>query len=554
MREPSNHPFLNLRLWLPLVLSATLGLGMLIGLRLKLPPPQVRWQPSTSFSDQVLPQGKIDELLRYIDSKYVDKIDQEKLVDEAIKGIVGQLDPHSSYIPASALAEVNAELEGQFTGIGVEFLFIRDTVVIAQLMPEGPALQSGLRPGDRIVQVGDSVLTGKKRTSAQVVALMRGVPNSRVVLRIKRPGEKKLRTFNLNRKAIPINSIEAAYPLNGKIGYLKISRFTSSTPKEFIEKVQTLQDQHQVEDLVIDLRQNPGGYMQVAADILSQLFPQKGTLLFYTQGRHSARTEYKTSGRAYFNLNRVVVLIDEGSASASEILAGAIQDLDRGTIIGRRSFGKGLVQEQYQLSDGSALRLTMARYYTPSGRSIQKPYRNTRNHYDDEATNRLHNGELLSAQNIRLTDQTPYFTSQGRTVFAHGGIIPDIFVPLDSHYLDPLFRDIQQQIPAFVLEKASGSLTAKEQQPQAFRQLYTVPAQLLEAFFHYLQQAGLSATPKHWEKLQPLISQAIKVELARQQFGEAWAVRVSNDGDPMIKKAQLALPTAGKPVTQNRQR
>jgi len=551
MSSFSNNLTTKVQIWLPLLLAVTLALGILIGARLQTAPPHLKVVSNQSPSDYTLRQGKIEELLRYIDAKYVDTIDRDKLIDEAINSIIGQLDPHSTYIPASSLRDVNEQLEGRFKGIGVEFLLIRDTVVIVAPIAGGPAAQMGLLSGDKIISVGDSTVAGKKITNDRIINLMRGEIGSKVKIGVLRGREKKIRQFNVSRQEIPVNSIDAAYPLNERIGYIKISKFSSSTSKDFIAALQTLSEKNHIRDLVIDLRQNPGGYMQMAADILSQLFPEKGKLLFYTEGRASIKSKYTTTGRAYFPLDQITVLIDEGTASASEILAGALQDQDRGIVIGRRSFGKGLVQEQYDLSDGSALRLTMARYYTPSGRSIQKSYRDPEA-YEADLESRYKSGEFISAAKIKIQDSTHYFTSRGRVVFGGSGIIPDIFVPFDSVLYSSYYQELRRQIPSFALQYALTHQDAlKKYTLQTFKNNFTPDNTLLENFKTNSENKAAAKNDQEWLKVKMAISQYFKATLASDLFGSSAFYMVMNDHDPAVQAALKALKKGARnPLTE----
>lgn len=542
MNSFSKNVTTKVQIWLPLLLAASLAIGVLIGARLQTTSPQIKIVSNQSN----LRQGKIEELLRYIEAKYVDTIDRDKLIDEAINSIVSHLDPHSTYIPASSLRDVNEQLEGRFKGIGVEFLLIRDTVIIVSPIAGGPAAKIGLLAGDKIISVGDSIVAGKKITNDRIVNLMRGEIGSKVKIGILRGKEKKIRQFYVSRQEIPVNSIDAAYPLSDRVGYIKISKFSASTSKDFIAALQTLSEKNHIRDLVIDLRQNPGGYMQMAADILSQLFREKGKLLFYTEGRASIKSKYTTTGRAYFPLDQISVLIDEGTASASEILAGALQDQDRGIVIGRRSFGKGLVQEQYDLSDGSALRLTMARYYTPSGRSIQKSYQDP-TAYDADLEIRYKRGEFVSASKIKIPDSTRYYTSHGRVVYGGSGIIPDIFVPFDSIVYNSYYQELSRQIPSLALQYAlSHQDDLKKYTLQSFKSNFTPDNDLLESIKANNRNKNTTKSEKDWPKVKTAIGQYYKANLASDLFGSSAFFMIMNDNDATIQAALKALKNGSR--------
>ncbi|MCB9082384.1 MAG: S41 family peptidase [Lewinellaceae bacterium] len=540
------------QVWIPLMLAVTLVVGMLIGTRLR--------QPLLGLTDEqveappvVGSQGKVEELMRYIEAKYVDEVDRDKLLDEAIETVLRQLDPHSAYISRDELEEVNEDLQGEFEGIGVEFMIFEDTVVVVTPLRGGPSEAAGIRTGDKIIQVGDSTVAGRGVDNQGITKLLRGEKGTEVRVGVLRGGESKLRYFLLTRDKIPVNSIEVAYPVDNRVGYIRINRFSATTDTEFVGALEKLIQEDKIQDLIIDLRHNPGGYLQKATNILSQLFPEKGRLLVYTQGRTSNRSDYLTSGRAFFDVGRIVVLIDEGSASASEILAGAVQDHDRGFIIGRRSFGKGLVQEQYPLRDGSALRLTVARYYTPSGRSIQRPYTD-RDSYESDYLDRYKNGELLSENKMPLGDSTDYYTSGGRVVHGGGGIIPDVFVPLDTLEVSDAYMGVRQFLPSFVFRYMDGpqAVSLNEYTLEKFVGKYKVSGELLAAARTYAATEGTVLTDKDWQRVRPLVARFIKARIGRQLFGNAGFYAVWNTEDAVLRAALQTLAKSDTPLSYNR--
>ena len=533
----------KVQIWLPLIIAVSMVFGTLIGMRLPQSAAAVKISKSDAVRDYRLREGKIEELLRYIEAKYVDKVDRDKLVDEAIAKLMSQLDPHSSYIPASELEEVNEQLDGKFNGIGVEFLIVKDTAVVVSPMSGGPSEVAGILPGDKIIKVGDSVIVGEKLSNQRIVSFLRGEKGSKVQLSVLRPGSKKLHQYWITRDQIPVKSVDAAYMISDRVGYIRVNRFTAQTDKEFLESMRILSEQGHMKDLVLDLRGNPGGYMQMATNMLSQLFPNKGNLLVYTQGRASHRAEFNSNGRVFYPIDKVAVLIDEGSASASEIVAGAIQDNDRGVIVGRRSFGKGLVQEQYQLSDGSALRLTIARYFTPSGRSIQKAYDHGSEEYDRDVEERFKNGELLSANKINIKDSTKYFTTKGRIVFGGGGIIPDVFVPLDTVQINDFFLEARQMIPAFVvkyLDKPKREQLSK-MGLNAFQKKFNLNEQTFSEFKTYAVQNGLDGSTQEWNTAQKEIARFLKARIAKHLFDDKGFFTVMNHNDPTVQAALKSL-------------
>ena len=533
----------KVQIWLPLLLAVVLVLGILIGMRLPQSAASLKVSKAESYHNYRQREGKIEELLRYIEAKYVDKVDRDKLVDEAIQKLMSQLDPHSSYIPADELEEVNEQLDGKFDGIGVEFLIVKDTAVVVAPMSGGPSEAAGILPGDKIIKVGDSLVVGEKLSNQKIVGLLRGDKGSKVQLSVWRGGEKRMHRYTITRAQIPVKSVEAAYMIRDRVGYIRINRFTAQTDKEFLESMRILSEQGHMKDLVLDLRGNPGGYMQMATNMLSQLFPNKGNLLVYTQGRASQKAEFNSNGRVFYPIDKIAVLIDEGSASASEIVAGAIQDNDRGIIVGRRSFGKGLVQEQYQLTDGSALRLTIARYFTPSGRSIQKAYGNGSEAYDQDVEERFKNGELLSANKMTIKDSTKYYTTNGRVVYGGGGIIPDVFVPLDTIQINDFFLDARQMIPAFVLKYLDKSRRAQLSQMGliTFQKKFNPDEQLLKDFQAYTVQNGLPGKSVEWSLTQKEIARYLKARIAKHLFDDKGFYAVLNQEDPTVQAALKSI-------------
>ncbi len=375
--------------------------------------------------------SKIDRLVSLIDQQYVDSVDTKKLLEDAIPTIVSELDPHSVYIPAKDLQATNEQLEGSFSGIGVTFNIQKDTIMVVSVIAGGPSERIGLLPGDRIVEINDSTFTGDGVTNDGVMKRLRGEKGSTVKLGIKRNSSKEILDFEVVRGDIPVNSVDASFLIDGNIGFIKISKFGRTTYDEFVTALAKLSSQG-AESYIIDLRGNSGGYMDMAINMVNEFLP-KDMLIVYTEGKSMPRNEVFSNGSGSFTQSPVVVLIDEWSASASEIFAGAIQDNDRGLIVGRRSFGKGLVQQQFPFSDSSAIRLTIARYHTPSGRSIQKEYEMGKgDDYQMDLINRFEHGEFYSKDSIKQNDSLQYKTINGRTVYGGGGIMPDVFVPHDT--------------------------------------------------------------------------------------------------------------------------
>ena len=408
--------------YLPLILAIVLSAGILLGLL-------VGNYSGKVFLSSSKESDKVREVIRYIEQNYVDTISQGVLVEKTMTGLMQKLDPHSYYIPASEFHAMTDPLLGSFEGIGVQFRMEGDTITVISPVPGGPSEQVGIKAGDRIVRVNEEVVTGKKLSSLDVMKRLKGPKGTTVDVTVFRRGTPGLVEFTIIRDVIPTYSLDIAYLVSPGIGYIRLNNFSATTYEEFHRALADLMGNGMTK-LIIDLQGNSGGYLQAAVDVANE-FLGKGALIVYTDGVNHPKEMYYGNGHGLFQTGELVVLIDEWSASAAEILAGAIQDNDRGLVIGRRSFGKGLVQEQLNLRDGSAVRLTVARYFTPTGRCIQKPYGNGNEDYYADYYHRLLNGELESADSIRLPDSLKYNTPKGKTVYGGGGIVPDIFVPVE---------------------------------------------------------------------------------------------------------------------------
>lgn len=411
----------KLEVWLPLLFAIVMMLGMAIGFKLK-----EKTTASGFFKNTN--RTSLEEVVDLINSKYVDKVNADSIKNTVIEDILSQLDPHSVYIPASEMAEANEELKGSFGGIGVEFQVFNDTVNVINVVSNGPSYLAGVKVGDKIIAVNDTInIAGKKIEPDDIRKLLRGEDGSTVAITVKRnSGNKKI---VITRGAIPLPSIDVAYMIAPETGFMRISKFSSTTYEEFMSNLEKLQKRG-MKKLVLDLRGNGGGYLPEAVDIADELLDDN-KMIVYTQGDKVEKEEFKAKREGLFEQGKVAVLVDETSASASEILAGALQDWDRATIVGRRTFGKGLVQQPFILSDNSGLRLTVARYYTPLGRNIQKPYSKGKDKYEQELISRFHNGELTVGDTAKPQGKA-YKTPGGRTVYGGGGITPDIFVPFDT--------------------------------------------------------------------------------------------------------------------------
>ncbi len=416
----------KITVYLPILFALVMIAGILLGIRLA---PQSS-ADSKIFSVDLSQYNKVTDLLNFIQRDYVDTVDVEKLKDDAIVKMLDDLDPHSQYIPAEELDAVNEHLEGNFEGIGVQFRIEKDTVMVISPIAGGPSEKVGVRAGDRIVAVEGDTIAGVGVSNSDVMAKLKGPRGTKVNVAIYRRGEPDLLDFTITRNVIPTYSVDIAYMAPDSIGYVKLNKFSATTHEEMVSALRKLKSQG-MHKLILDLRNNTGGYLQAAINVADEFLRDK-ELIVYTEGKNRPRNYAYATSRGNFEDEELVVLIDEGSASASEIVAGAIQDNDRGTIMGRRSFGKGLVQEQMNLYDGSAVRLTVARYYTPTGRCIQKPYDMGTEDYYKEFHDRFINGEVLHADSIHFDDSLKYVTPGGKVVYGGGGIMPDIFIPIQT--------------------------------------------------------------------------------------------------------------------------
>jgi carboxyl-terminal processing protease len=487
--------------------------------------------------------NKLNALLHIIDEQYVDTVSMFNLVEEAMPQILAELDPHSSYIPAKDLEAVNSDLKGSFSGIGVQFTIQDDTIHINSVIQGGPSEKVGLLAGDRIVEVDDSSFVGKIVTNSEAMRRLKGEKGSKVKLGIYRPGEKEILHFTVVRGDIPVKSIDAAYMINDKFGYVKVNKFGETTYPELLVALAQL-SQANCKGMIIDLRGNTGGYMAAAIQMVNEFLPNN-KLIVYTEGRKSPRENYTSNGTGSSQTMPLIVLMDEGSASASEIFAGAIQDNDRGTIIGRRSFGKGLVQQPIEFSDGSAIRLTIARYYTPSGRCIQKPYEKGNDaEYEMDIITRYEHGEFFSADSIKQNIKEIYHTSLGRTVYGGGGIMPDIFVPQDttgmtSYYRMAATRGLIVRYTLDYTDKNRNKL--KEYDTPQKMEAYLKTQNLLEKFAEYAEKKGLKRRNILMYKSKQLFEESLYGNIIYNMLGIEAYITYSNLTDKTVQKALEVL-------------
>jgi carboxyl-terminal processing protease len=523
----------NYKVWEPLLLAIMVILGMFAGQKMT----QHEDGPSSltrSEKEKSMAGDRIEELIKFVESRYVDDVDADALVQNAIEAVLSELDPHSSYLPPDQVIELDAKMRGNFEGIGVEFDQFDDTLVVIHVIEEGPAMRAGIRSGDKLLSANDSSLIGAMDDQKRLLKQLKGKKGSKVVLGIRRSGEKALLNIEVIRDVIPIYSIPAAFMIDDQNGYIKIDRFSSTTYKEFMDAVEGMVDQEGMKNLVIDVRENPGGYLQEAVNILSQLFEERNKLIVYTEGEHSKRTEYKTTGNQFFDIYKVTVLIDQGSASASEILAGAIQDHDRGIIIGTPSFGKGLVQEQYKLSNGGALRLTIARYFTPSGRLIQRPY--------DAKSDQDHMTYYLGNDSVKSVDSTQFFTSNGRIVYGEGGIKPDIEVENRLNWRDPSMMNLYTGMVRFAISYLEKTEADEGLDIEAFRSKLPSDEALLESYSTFLEKLP-SEDQVDLAQLESDVDIAVllRSSIMSYQFGHAQWYREMVKTDPLVMKAMEVL-------------
>ncbi|MEQ6167166.1 S41 family peptidase [Ekhidna sp. MALMAid0563] len=529
----STHKNSNRAVRLPLYIAITLCVGVLIGANMA-------GSTSTPTSDFMKGLNKFRQVLTHIENDYVDEVDSEELVESAISNMLEELDPHTSYIPAKELELIQSRLEGNYEGIGVEFNIFKDTIHVVTPLSGGPSEKLGIRAGDKIVKVDGENVAGVGMTNQKVVEMLRGPGGSEVTVSIKRDGEDELINFTIERDVIPQYSVDVSYMVDDEIGYIKVARFANSTYLEFKEALLKLKDQG-MKKLVIDLTGNPGGYLNRAVQIADEVLAGR-QMIVYTDGKEKRYAEEHYSGeKGDFETGSLVIMMDEGSASASEIVAGAVQDHDRGLIVGRRSFGKGLVQLPIDLNDGSELRLTISRYYTPSGRSIQKMYKSgDLDEYYLEAYNRFENGEVYSSDSIKFNDSLVYKTDKGRIVYGGGGITPDYFVPLDTaqntRYLNRLFNTNSLQ-EYTVLYAQENREELAEMGFETFRASFDVTDKMLKELVDVATDNGLKFNEKEFNRSKRLLRQLTKAYIARGIWDNEGFYPIFNEQDEIFQQA-----------------
>lgn len=488
--------------------------------------------------------GKLEALLYQIDHMYVDSVSDKKLVDKAIVSILEELDPHSIYIPKEDLEEVNEPLKGNFEGIGIQFNIVHDTIYVVDAIAGGPSERLGIRAGDRIVRIDSENVAGVGFKNADVMKRLRGKKGTKVEVGIARSGEKTPLDFTITRDKIPIYSVEASYMATPTIGYIKVSRFSATTMKEFREKLDMLRKSG-MQDLILDLQGNGGGYLRTAIEMADEFLSDK-KLIVYTDGRATPREDTYATAAGRFEKGRLVVMVDEGSASASEIVTGAMQDWDRALVVGRRSFGKGLVQRPVMLPDGSAVRLTVSRYYTPSGRCIQKSYAGGLEAYQHEKSDRLKKGELTSADSIHTQDTVRYFTVNKRVVFGGGGIMPDVFVPIDTTLSSDYFGQLVRKgtLNTFAITYVDAhrdEILKRYRSVEQFSKDPVVDRPVLDGLVALAEKDGIKPDPAGLTRSHDLIALRLKALIARDVWDTSAYWEVINRDNPVDRSYQRAV-------------
>ncbi len=518
--------------YIPVLLAIAVVTGILIGNRL------TRNVGSNIPTFATSGFNKLDAVIELINNSYVDSISTDSLVEKTIPLLLKNLDPHTSYIPPKEMLGVEEEMRGNFGGIGVQFSIQNDTVMVVDVISGGPSSKLGILPGDRIVTVNDTLLAGAGLKNEKVLSKLRGEKGTKVNVGIKRKGFKDLFEFNITRGEIPIYSVDVSYMIDETTGYIKVSRFGEKTYQEFMEGMKKL-DQLGMKTVIVDLRGNGGGYLNAVIKMVNE-FLDKGELIVYTQGHSQPRKTFNADSNGTYRDKGVLVLIDDFSASASEIFAGAIQDNDRGWVIGRRSFGKGLVQEQIPFKDGSALRLTVARYYTPSGRSIQKPYDKGNDEYYKDIMDRAIHGEFQQADSIQFSDSLKYTTLAGRTVYGGGGIMPDFFIPADTLGFSDFYSKITQKglVYQFALDFADSNrkTLSKLTNTKEF-ETYFQNRDILNQFVAFAAQKGIKASNGDLKTSSKIIDNQAKAYIARNILGEEGFYPIIKNIDNVLLEA-----------------
>ncbi|HZL12088.1 MAG TPA: S41 family peptidase [Prolixibacteraceae bacterium] len=527
--------------YIPVLLAIALVTGILIGNKLT--------RNSGNNLTSMSRVNKLDAIMDLVQNAYVDSISMDTLIEKTIPELLKNLDPHTSYIPAKDMVGVEEEMRGNFGGIGVQFSIQNDTVMVVDVISGGPSSKLGVMPGDRIVTVNDTLLAGKGLKNEKVLSKLRGEKGTIVNVGVKRKGFNELIPFEITRGDIPIYSVDISYMIDQVTGYIKVSRFGEKTYEEFKDGLKKL-DQQGMKNVIVDLRGNPGGYLNAVIRMVNE-FLDKGELIVYTEGNSQARKTYQADSRGAYRDKRIVVLIDDFSASASEIFAGAIQDNDRGWIIGRRSFGKGLVQEQIPFNDGSAVRLTVARYYTPSGRCIQKSYENGNDEYYKDIMERAIHGEFEEKDSIHYSDTLKYHTLSGRIVYGGGGIMPDFFIPADTVGYSNFYSKITQKglVYQYALDYADSNRKELSKLTDAAEfEKHFQKTDILKSFVAFAEKKGVKASHSDLKISSEIIGYQIKAYIARNIIGEEGFYPIIKNIDKTLLEAIVKIKL---PIQQN---
>jgi len=493
-------------------------------------------------------EDKFRRALQYIRLSYVDTVNENELTEIAIRKMLEELDPHSIYMSSEEIKQANEPLEGNFEGVGIQFQIIRDTINVVDVISGGPSEAVGIRAGDKIVAIDNENATGKIVNNNYVLKKLRGAKGTVVVLGIARQGTPEIIEFSVTRDKIPIYSIDAAYMVTPEIGYIKINRFAAKTMSEFSDAIKELR-QENFKSLILDLRDNSGGYLQTSVELADQFLP-KNQLIVYTEGRTDKRSDYFATSKGAFEKGKLVVLINEGSASASEIVSGALQDCDRALIIGRRSYGKGLVQRPFSFTDGSVMRMTVARYYTPSGRCIQKPYKDGNEKYFKDLGERMKHGEFVHPDSIKFPDSLRYRTTAGRIVYGGGGIMPDIFIALDTNkYSDYYVKLIRKNyFSTFSLDYTNENrpaLLSKYKTMEKFKKDFKISKDLIKSFIDGATAANIEFDQSGFDQSKEIIETIIRAFLARNLYGQEAYYYIIGEIDEELNKAINCIEQPG---------
>lgn len=525
----------KISVYIPLAFALLLILGIYIGTKLA----AVSDFEKNVFTLKTTNYNKLSDIINYISQDYVDSVDKNELVEKSIIELLQELDPHSQYIPAEDFHAVNDPLQGNFEGIGIQFRIVKDTITVVHPIPGGPSEKVGLQAGDRIVNIEDTLVAGVKITNRDAMRKLKGKRGTQVNIDVFRKNTKELLDFTITRDVIPTYTLDIAYMVNDSIGYIKLNKFAATTYDEFIDALKDLK-KHGMQDLILDLRGNVGGYMQAAIDI-SDEFLKNNTLIVYTEGNSRPKSYAYATEKGSFEENDLIILIDEASASASEIIAGTVQDNDRATIIGRRSFGKGMVQEQLNFPDGSAIRLTVARYFTPTGRSIQKSYENGHEDYYHESINRYLNGEVSNPDSIQFPDSLKFYTPAGKVVYGGGGIMPDVYIPLVKNDNEIFYNKLLRK--GLIFQFAFDYTDKNRKDFKQFKTVedfingYKISNKFFNKFIQYAEEKGVVGNIEEIKYAEKKIRTLLKAYLAQNLYDDKGFYPVYHQIDDVFQNA-----------------